>query len=472
MRKLVLAALTATLSACAAGPDYKPEPVELPDEFAAAAKVTAPDGVEIEGLWQSLGNSELNQLIELAKTNNTSIAQAFATLNETRALSGLAIYSLLPTATINAEYERSRPAEQDPFAFPGLGVVERYRAGFDVAWEIDLFGSLRRQSESVRYRVDADAATLYAVELAIVAEVAQTYFQWQGESLRLDILRANLSNQADSLAILEAELEAGRGTAFDVARSRAVERQIAANIPLAEAAIVRAEQRLSVLTGQPVEALRQILTPPTRPPALPAMVAVGTPDEWLARRPDVLSAERRLASATADIGVETAELYPKLNLVGDFGWTGVESSAIGDTTAERWRVAPAISWRILDYGRVHQRILAAEARAALALAAFEEAWRIALEETENALANYRATTERAARLTEAVTEATEAARLAELRYSVGEDPYLAVLDADRTRIELDDLLAQARTDRATALAALYKALGGDFAVAEYFDELR
>lgn len=472
MRKLLLVALTATLSACAVGPDYQQASVELPDEFAAATDVAAPDGVEIEGLWESLGNPELNQLIALAKTNNTSIAQAVATLNETRALSGLAVYSLLPTATISGEYERSRPSERDPFAFPGLGVVERYRAGFDASWEIDLFGSLRRQSESIRYRVDADAATLYAVELAIVAEVAQTYFQWQGESLRLGILRANLANQADSLAILEAELEAGRGTAFDVARARAVERQIAATIPVAEAAVVRAEQRLSVLTGQPVDALRQVLTPPTRPPVLPAMVAVGTPDEWLARRPDVLSAERQLASATADIGVEIAEFYPKLNLVGDFGWTGIESSAIGDSDAERWRVAPAISWRILDYGRVRQRILAAEARAALALAAFEEAWRIALEETENALANYRATTERAARLTEAVDEATEAARLAELRYSVGEDPYLAVLDADRTRIELDDLLAQARTDRATALAALYKALGGDFAVAEYFDELK
>ena len=109
---------------------------------------------------------------------------------------------------------------------------------------------------------------------------------------------------------------------------------------------------------------------------------------------------------------------------------------------------------------------AAEARAAGALAAFDEAWLTALEETENALANYRATTERVARLDEAVAQATEASRLAKLRFDVGADSYLAVLDADRTRIELDDLLAQARTDRATALAALFKALGGDFAMAD------
>ena len=109
---------------------------------------------------------------------------------------------------------------------------------------------------------------------------------------------------------------------------------------------------------------------------------------------------------------------------------------------------------------------AAEARADGALAAFDEAWLTALEETENALANYRATTERVARLDEAVFEAREASRLAKLRFDVGADSYLAVLDSDRTRIELDDLLAQARTDRATALAALFKALGGDFAMAD------
>lgn len=457
------------LGACAVGPDYEQPDVPLPESFVNGADLAGAEGASIAGLWGSLGDADLIRLIDLALANNTTIAQALATLNETRALSNLAIYSLLPTVDINADFERSRQSGSDPFAFEGQGVVERYRAGFDTSWEVDVFGKLRRQSQRIRYLVQADEASLYAVEIAIIAEVAQTYYQWQGERSRLELLELNVENQSDKVRILEASLEAGRGTALDVARARAVERSLAASLPAAEARLTRAEQRLSVLTRVPAATLRAELDKTERMPGLPSLVAVGQPAEWLARRPDVRAAERRLAAATAEIGVETAEFYPRLNLIGDFGWTGTASSAIGDSEAERWRVAPAISWRILDFGRIRQRVAAAEARAAGALAAFDETWLTAIEETENALANYRASTERVARLEEAVREGAEAARLAQLRHDAGADDYLSVLDADRTRIDLDDQLAQALTDRATALAALYKALGGDFAAARRYE---
>jgi len=462
---LILAGLL-LLTGCAVGPDYEATEVPLPDEFVNEEGVVSPQGVAMDGLWQSLDNDDLDRLIELALANNTTLRQALATLEETRALSGLAVYSLFPTFGTTAEFERSTLSDQDPFAFPGLGVVERYRAGFDASWEIDLFGSLRRQAEAFRYLAEADEATLYATQLSIVAEVVQTYFQWTGDIERLTVLEANLVNQSDSVGILEAQLDAGRGTAFDVARARAIERQIAAAVPTTEAAVARSLQRLAVLTGRTAAALRDEISEPEKLPAFPRLVTVGEPIDWLTRRPDIRAAERRLASATADIGVSVAEFYPKLNLVGDFGWTGLELDDVGRASAERWRVAPAISWRILDAGRVRQEVLAARARAAGAAAAYDEAWLVALEETENALATYRAATEREARLEEAVAEATDASRLAQLRFEAGADSYLAVLDAERTRIELDDLLAQGRTDRATALAALYKALGGDFARAE------
>jgi multidrug efflux system outer membrane protein len=454
---------SALLAGCAVGPDYvAPEPT-LPEAFVQASDLNDIEAVAPAELWQSLGDADLTRLIALARSNNTTIAQSLAVLNETRALSGLQLYSLFPTLGITAGYERARQSEQDPFAFPGLGTVERYRAGFDATWEIDLFGGLRRQAESSRYRVEADEASLYAVEIAIVAEVAQTYFQWRGDQLRVELLKLNIENQADSVAILESGVEAGRGTALDTARARAVERSLAATLPSAQASVVRAEQRLSVLTRVPVTRLREELTTPGKRLELPPMIAVGEPLDWLRRRPDLRAAERRLAAATAEIGAEVAEFYPKLSLVGDFGWIGGRAGTIGDSNASRYQVAPGLSWSILDFGRTRQRVKASAARAAGALAAFDEAWLTAIEETENALANYRAITERVALLTQAVAESTEAARLAKLRYDAGADDYLSVLDAERTRIELDDQLALAQTDRATALAALYKALGGDFA---------
>lgn len=467
MRNLFILAASAMLAACAAGPDYETPDIELPEQFteAPAPGVSADSPTSIRNLWDSLGDDQLSDLIDTALIENTTIRQALATLNETRALSGLAVYSLFPTVNTTAEYERNTISQEDPFAFPGQDTVERYRAGFDAVWEIDFFGSLRRQAESFRYLVEADEASAHAVRLAIIAEVAQTYFRWQGEMIRLQVLEDNRDNQADSVAILEAGLDAGRNTAFDVARSRAVLAQISAALPTAEAAIKQSVQRLSALTGTPSKELFDRLSAPASLPMLPPLETVGTPVLWLARRPDIMAAERRLASATADIGVATAEYYPKVQLVGDFGWTGVESGAIGRSTAERSRFAPTISWRILDFGRVRQQAIAAEARADGAFAAFEETWLLALEETENALATYWAVTERLSRLDIAAGEAGEAARLAELRFSAGIDNYIQVLDAERTRIELEDLLAQAYIDRGTSLAALYKALGGDFAEA-------
>ena len=462
----LLTALSLTLLwGCAAGPDYESPSVNVPERFSEAPAADAETDVSIAQLWESLGDEQLSNLIDAALARNTSIRQALAALNETRALSGLSVYSLFPTVNFSGEVERNTISQQDPFAFPGQDTVERYRAGFDAVWEIDLFGSLRRQSESIHYLAEADEASAQAVRLSIIAEVAQTYFRWQGEALRLRVLQANLENQADNVDILEAGLEAGRNTAFDVARARAVLGQIAAALPNAEAAVSRSVQRLGVLTMTPTAELDGLLAAPESLPALPPLTTVGSPDQWLTRRPDVLAAERRLASATADIGVAVAEYYPKIELLGDFGWTGVDADAIGDSNAERSRFAPTISWRILDFGRIRQRAVAAEARAEGAFAAFEEAWLVALEETENALATYRAATRRLAQLENAAGEAGEAARLSRLRFDAGVDSYLQVLDAERTRIELEDQLALAYIDRGTALAALYKALGGDFAEA-------
>jgi multidrug efflux system outer membrane protein len=450
---------------CAVGPDYEAPVVELPGAFVEAPSADVPGDVVPGSMWASFGEPELTDLIERARLHNGRVAVALATLNETSALSGLRVFSLFPTVTAQGDVERVQQSASDPFTFEGQGVTKRYRAGFDASWEIDIFGSLRRQAQQIVRLTEADAASLQAVQLSVTAETAQAWFALRGARRRLAILEQNLAYQAEGVAILEASLDAGRGTAFDVARARALERGVAATVPQARAEVARHEQRLAVLTNLPIEALRARVAQSGSMPELPRLTAVGTPDEWLRRRPDVLAAERRLAAATAGIGVETAEFYPKLTLLGEFGWTGSTASDIGTSGAERWRGAPTISWRFLDFGRVRQRVRAAEAAAARSMAEFEQTIRLALEETETSFANYAAAVQRAAALSEAVAEGGEAARLARLRFDAGASDYLAVLDAERTALDLQDQYALAITDRATALAALYKALGGDFAAA-------
>lgn len=458
--------LCALLSGCNVGPNHVvPEP-QLAGEFIATDGVNYSAEPLATRLWQSFNEPELDALIARALTHNKSIAQALATLNETRALSGLTIYSYFPTVTAATDFERNSASSADPQDFPGRGISERYRLGFDSTWEIDLFGNLRRQREAIFARTDGNEAALAAVQLSIVAEVAQSYFALRGAQERLRIQQRNLAAQADSVSILAAALDAGRGTALDVSRAKALERSLAAQLPQVELAVTRAEQRLAVLTAQAVAELRSELAERRALPAMPQLVAIGTPQEWLRRRPDVHAAERRLAAATADIGVEVAQFYPILNLVGGFGWTASSSRDVGSSRAERWQLGPELSWRFLDFGRVKQFVRASEARAAGALAEFEGTLLAALEETENALAGFRATATSAAALNEAVAESRNASALAQLRYDNGAGDYLEVLDARRTQLDLEDQHAAAVTDRATSLAALYKALGGDFAGSE------
>lgn len=468
MRNVLISVLAIfSLQACNVGPDYvRPAPpVELPAGFSEANVDLFVDSTLPTQLWASFEDPALDALIERALAENRSIAQAEARLAETRALSGLTVYSLFPTVTAAADGERSKFANADPFVFPGLGITEVYRAGFDAIWEIDLFGSLRRQSEAIYRRVDADQAALDAVQLSMVAEVTQAYFSLRGNAHRLDVLQGNLARQEDAVRILQDAEEAGRGSSLDVTRSQVLARSVAAQLPQARAEVARARQRLAVLTVLSAADVDTLVGSQTQLPRVPELVAVGSPADWLRRRPDVAEAERRLAAATSDIGVEVAEFFPKLNLMGSFGWTSSSVGGLGESAAERWSTGPALDWQFLNFGRVKQQVLAAEARAAGALAAYEETLLRALEETESALATYRAATETAAELEAALSYGSESMRLAQVRYDNGAADYLTVLDAERTKLDLEDQFVVAKVDQLTALAALYKALAGDFATA-------
>jgi len=453
----VLAA--ALLASCTVGPRYEEPATPMPARFdqASAEAASEPAGA---GLWAGFDSTELDELIARALEANTTIAQANARLLENRAISGTSVYYWFPTVTTVADRQRSSFSTQDPLAPPGGFTSDVYRAGFDATWEIDLFGSLRNEFRAQDRRTEADAAALADAQLTIVAETAQAWFALIGARERLALQRRQLANLQENVRILDARVEAGSSNALDLAQAEAEMRSVAATVPQAEADLVREEQRLAVLTAWPIATLRGHLSPQTRLPALPAMVATGTPEDWLKRRPDIRAAERRLAASYSDIGDEIAEYFPKVTLLGSFGWTAEERDQVGDSDTERWYYGPSISWRFLDFGRIRQGVKAAEARRDGAIAAYQEAVLIALEETENALAAFRAANQSESELRQGAAAAREAARLAHLRYETGASDYLAVLVAERQQINLEDQHVQSETRRATSLAALYKALAG------------
>jgi multidrug efflux system outer membrane protein len=451
--------LVPLLASCTVGPRYDEPETPMPARFdQSTAEATA--ATAGQGLWTGFGSTELDELIARALEANTTIAQANARLAENRALSGLSVYYWFPTVTASGDRQRSQFSSDEPFAPPGGFNSDVYRAGFDASWEIDLFGSLRNESQAQDRRAEADAAALADAQLTIVAETAQAWFALIGARERLVLQRRQLANLQENVRILDARVEAGDSNALDLAQAEAEMRGVAAAVPQAEADLVREEQRLAVLTAWPIATLREQLAPATAMPELPALVATGTPEDWLKRRPDIRAAERLLAASYSDVGDEIAEYFPKVTLLGSFGWTAASTSQIGEPEAERWYYGPSITWSFLDFGRVRQRVKAAEARRDGAIAAYQETVLTALEETENALAGFRAANQSEHELRLGAAAAGDAARLAHLRYEAGASDYLAVLIAERQQINLENQHVQFETRRATSLAALYKALAG------------
>lgn len=466
-RLAIAVCLALAMAGCVVGPAYeRPEP-RLPGSFAEAdgtlVVAAVPGGV---ANWTAFGDPALEALVIRALDRNASVAQAAARLAEARAIRGLETAALLPRGQSGAERERSKPSGRDPFVPPGIGVTDSWRVGFDAAWEIDLFGGVRESRRRARAEEDAAAADLAAARIAVAAEVAQAYFALRAEQERLRVQQRQVANLRENLALLELRRDAGRGTELDVARSNALELAIAARLPQTEAAIARHEQRLAVLAAMPIDELRAVLGPAAPLPGLPEVVPVGTPEDWLRRRPDVAAAERRVAAATAAVGVARAEWFPRLSLVGGFGWTAQRAGDLGTEGAERWRAGPQLRWAVPDVIAIRENVRGAEARLDGARARYAEQVLLALEEVESTMANYRAAVRSAAALEQAVRRAGDALRIARLRVEAGAADQLVLLDAERTLLDLEDQLASARLARATAFAALHKALAGDFLAAE------
>jgi multidrug efflux system outer membrane protein len=227
-----------------------------------------------------------------------------------------------------------------------------------------------------------------------------------------------------------------------------------------QASITRSIHRLSVLTGREPDALVEQLQGPQGLPELPAMIAVGDPPALLSRRPDIRKSERALAASSARIGVAIADLFPHLTFTGSVGVAATDASGLGDAGSGTRLISPGLSWAALDLGRVRAEIGAARARNDAALARFEQTVLGALEETENALIAHQRARERLRFLDAAAAASGRASQLAQLRYQNGAIDFLQVLDAERTLLQAEDQLAQSRTETATTLVTVYKALGG------------
>ncbi len=455
-----LSLLLFALSGCTVGPNYVRPRTPVASQFAAAEPdVYSSERAQI-AFWRQFDDPILERLVGDALTANYSLRIALGRLVQARALRDQSRFNLAPTVTASAGYTRQRAAAaQDPFG--GVPYTTRYyAAGFDATWELDFFGGVRRGLEARNAALERQVANLHDAQVSVIAAVARNYFELRGGQAELAVARANARNQRQALALTRAELAAGSGTEFDVARARAQLSTTLAGIGPLEAAVARSIHRLSVLIGRHPDALTGLLSKPRRLPPLPRIIPVGSPEQMLSRRPDIRAAELNLAESTDLVGVAIANLFPKVTFTGSIGYDALSPAGLGVGGSRSYLIGPGISWAAFDLGRVREQIAGARAGEVVALYEYRQTVLNALEQTEDALVTHTRDLDQLRHAEEAARASALAAHLATIRYRGGLIGFLPVLDAERTELQAEDALARDRTAAATSLIAVYQALAG------------
>ena len=430
-RPLVLALSCVLLTACASvGPDYRePPPVDVGSGWSLPL-ASESQSADLSQWWSALDDPILDRLMATALAQNLDLRHAAARIDEARALRDRVAGEALPTAAAGASVNRRRQSENGPLpvgSIPGLDATQTiYDAGFDAAWEADLFGAKRRALEGASARLQATEAEAQGIRMRIVAEVARTWFTAVGARYELHAQQATLDTLQQTLELVRLRHALGDASAADVEAAYAQWTAVNALIPDIQARQRAAILSLGVLLGAPPERELALLDGPLTPSTLRAL-PVGERAEMLRRRPDVLAAERRLAASSADIGVATAELFPKLSIGVGGGFQALSTGDWFDASSSRFSILPLISWRLFDGGRVRAEIRAREAAERQAALAYEQAVLTALGDAERALGDYHGGLDTLERRGMALDAARTTYGHTRTRYAAGD---IAVRDRD------------------------------------------
>lgn len=406
------------LGGCAAvGPDYAPPSASAPASFGAMPAGIDGSGVEIEW-WRGFDEPALESLIQRALAANLDIALAGARLDEAKALLRENREEFLPRGGPAFDYQARRRGEVETPAGQQRD-IETYRGALDASWEIDLFGRVRRSVEAAEAQAGSREALLRNVQASVAATVAMTWFQLQGIEAELAVVHDIAGNQRDSLEMVERLVSAGSAHEFDRLRAEALLHNVEAAVPDLERRRAATRNALAVLLAEAPQAFSPPVARASGERLTLRTLGVGDPAGLLARRADIAAAERNLAAATARIGVETAGLYPQVEVRGSIGLVAGNLDALDESGTSFNVLNPVIRWALLDRGRVWARIAASEARAQEALILYDRTVLRALQETDDAFNGYGAAADRLRlRLLEA-TANREAARLARERFVQG-----------------------------------------------------
>lgn len=458
-------AALAILAGCTVGPNYKPPSAQAPVSWAtplAAGESDAP--AALASWWMGFKDPELDALVSTAVRSNLTLQVAEEHVREARAARDVIAGGHWPSAGASAAYSKNRYGAH---SFPPLGLFpgipldyDLYTAGFDAAWELDLFGGIRRAIEASSAAVGAAEYTRRDVLVSVLAEVARNYIDARAYQERLDITRQNIAAQQAIVELTRSRYRSGLANDLEVQQASALLTATQAELPALESGFAESVHHLSVLLGESPGALLERMSQVRPIPLTPPLVPVGLPSDLLRRRPDVQRAERELAASTAEIGVAEAELFPKFSLVGALGITSTSTSNLFEYASRYWSAGPGIQWNLLQGGSLRANVRVQSARAEQALDSYRQTVLVALEDAENALVAYSKEQTRRASLAQSEQSSDAAFHLSSELYRSGLVDFLNVLDAERTLYAAQEALVGSTEAVSLDLVQLYKALGG------------
>lgn len=488
---LIALGVGGVLVGCAAvGPVYETPPVDVAEAWQEAdapsltqAPSAEPD-TENEGAWWAAFNDPvLSELIDLASRDNVSIQSAAARILEARAQLGIAVGNLYPQQqqafgslvhTSSSHNDANSALRDLSYTQAGLGL--------DVAWEVDLWGKLRRGVESADAGFLASIAAYDDLMVTLVAEVANAYTVVRTFERRIAIAEENVGIQERSIQIADVRFRNETTTELDVQQAKALLANTQASIPRLEIGLRQTKNALAVLLGVAPGALGETLSQSAAIPTVPADVAIGVPRDLLRRRPDVRQAELEAAAQAARVGVAKAELYPRFALAGSVGvmasdgtgTTRTGESGLGELLTSDSTFATgggSLVWPLFNYGQLRNQVRVEDARYQQLLLQYQDTVLRAAREAEDAMVAFvRSQDERGFR-EQSETSARRAVDLALTQYREGATDYTTVLTTQENLVDAQDRLVFVQGDVARSLVALYKALGGGWQIREGRDLL-
>jgi multidrug efflux system outer membrane protein len=460
-RRLLLAApvVAVLVSACAVGPDYTPPVTPLPASF-RGEDVMQPESIADLPWWELFDDDELQALIAEALRNNHDLQTAVARVEQARGQLVTTRSAIFPQGGYQGDASRGRQF----LAFESNRTFNAFAGLFNLTWELDLWGRIRRATEASKAELLGTNDARRGVVLSLVSEVATNYFTLRELDLELEIARRATATFQDTLDLFVRQFEGGIGTRLAVARGEAALAQAAADIPDTERQIVATENAISILLGWPPTAIprgrgltRQDLLP--RPPA-------GLPAAILARRPDIMQAEQTLRAANALVGVAVADFFPRIGLTALYGGQSTELADVVKPAGNVWQIAASVAGPLFQGGRLIGNYKSAKANWEASKAQYEATVLTALREVSDALVDAQELVGVRDESARAVTALGEASELATIRYTGGLATYFEVLEAQQQLFPAEQTLAQVDLAQLLAVVRLYAALGGGWSAGE------